>query len=98
MTLLSNYIDILCYDDGCHLCKYARNTARSHLTDAATRMSTWNIVIDKMHFAGHTDSWCKANCNSNNLKEIEKVLGIKCNVHFSYVSSIYFCAGGYTNL
>lgn len=22
-----------------------------------------NIVIDKMHMAGHTDTWCKQNCD-----------------------------------
>ena len=73
---ISLYTDVLCYDDGCHLHKYARNTAGSHLTDAATKLSTWNIVIDRMHFAGHTDSWCKANCNPNSLKQLGKV----CNV------------------
>lgn len=50
----------LCYDDGCHLRKYSRNPVRAKLTDVTTRMSRWNIVIDKMHFSGHSDPWCRA--------------------------------------
>ena len=59
--------------DGCHLRKYSRNPVRAKLTDVATRMSRWNIVIDKMHFSGHSDPWCRENCNPNNVKELDKV-------------------------
>ena len=65
--------EVLCYDDGCHLRKYARNSVRSNLSKAAVKLSNIDIVIDKMHFTGHTDTWCKANCNPYSLKQLEKV-------------------------
>lgn len=70
------FAEVLCYDDGCHLRKYARNPVRSKLSKAAVRLSNIDIVIDKMHFAGHTDAWCKANCNPYNVKQLEKVTQI----------------------
>ena len=56
-------IDILCYDDGCQLRCYARNSTRSQMTPAASKLASLNIVIDKLHFKGYTDSWCHSNCN-----------------------------------
>ena len=53
------HLDIICYDDGCHLRKYTRNPERSKVTSAAARLSEINIVVDKMHFKGHVDDWCK---------------------------------------
>lgn len=73
---------ILCYDDGCHLRKYCRNPVRANLTTAATTMGKWNIVIDKMHFSGHTDAWCKENCNPNNVKELDEVGNYNINVEY----------------
>ena len=64
---------IVCYDDGCHLKWYARNPKRSNLSIAATKLASLDIVIDKLHFAGHTDSWCHANCNPYKVDELKKV-------------------------
>ena len=66
-------IGILCYDDGCHLRKYIRKPIRANLTDTATILSAWNVVIDRMHFSGHTDKWCKENCNPDNAEELKEV-------------------------
>jgi len=55
--LLHPYSEFICYDDGCHLRKYATNSCRSNLTATTTLLSQLEIVIDKMHFAGHVDSW-----------------------------------------
>ena len=70
---MTSTLDILCYDDGCHLRRFARNAKRSQLTIAARKLASLNIVIDKMHFAGHIDAWCHANCNPYEVKELEKV-------------------------
>jgi hypothetical protein len=32
-----------------------------------------DIVIDKMHMKGHTDKWCKENCDPKSRPELEKV-------------------------
>ena len=65
--------ETVCYDDGCHLKKYATNTSRINLTPTAAHIASLNIVVDKMHFKGHTDSWCHENCNPYQLKELDEV-------------------------
>ncbi len=36
-------------------------------------MAGMEIVVDKMHFRGHTDQWCKRYCNPNDFDELQKV-------------------------
>lgn len=48
-----------CYDDACHLMKYATNTARRTLTPTAKRMAEMSYVVDRMHFKGYVDPWCR---------------------------------------
>ncbi len=67
------YTDFICYDDGCHLRKYARNCIRKDLTPTSVRLAKIEIVIDKMHLAGHIDKWCLANCNPHLFPQLEKV-------------------------
>ena len=45
-------LDFLCYDDGCHLRKFANNPVRSTLTDTTKRIAVMEKFIDKMHFKG----------------------------------------------
>ena len=61
------------YDDGCHLKKFATNPVRSTLTNTAKRIGSMEIVVDKMHFRGHVDDWCKCNCNPNDFDELKIV-------------------------
>lgn len=63
----------LVYDDDCHLRKFATNTKRSGLTETAANIARMNIVVDKMHFKGHTDQWCKRYCNPNDYDELTGV-------------------------
>ena len=58
------------YDDGCHLNKFATNPVRSSLTQ---QIAETIIVVDKMHFKGHTDEWCKQQCDPNNFSDLENV-------------------------
>ena len=53
--VLLYFSEYICYDDGCHLRKYARNPVQSQLTPSAVQLSQIEIVIDKMHMAGHVD-------------------------------------------
>ena len=73
-------IDFLVYDDGCHLKKFASNPVRSEVTDTTRKLSQMNIVIDKIHFKGHVDPWCKTHCDPHNFPELNGVSGL-----------IYFC-------
>ena len=45
-------VEYICYDDGCHLKKYADNKCRSDLTPISRLLSNVTIVVDKMHMAG----------------------------------------------
>ena len=36
---------------------------RSQLTPSTIKLSQIEIVIDKMHMAGHVDKWCLDNCD-----------------------------------
>ena len=53
--------------------KYARNPIRKDLTPTSTLLAQVEIMVDKMHMAGHIDDWCKQNCDSRKCKELEKV-------------------------
>ncbi len=67
------YIDYICYDDGCHLRKFARNPSRKDLTQTAKELATLEIVVDKMHMAGHVDTWCKENCDARRFADLDDV-------------------------
>ncbi|XP_015777265.1 PREDICTED: uncharacterized protein LOC107355240 [Acropora digitifera] len=59
-------IESICYDDACHLKKFAQNPVRSSLSVISDRLAKMEMVCDKFHFKNHTDSWCKRNCNPYN--------------------------------
>ena len=61
----NNSLEFICYDDGCHLRKYSSNTCRKNETPIAQLLAATQIVIDKMYFSGHTDTWCLETCNPN---------------------------------
>ena len=65
--------EYICYDDGCHLQKYARNPCRSEMTATSKIMSHVNIVVDKMNMAGHVDAWCKKICVPHLFPALKKV-------------------------
>ena len=46
---------------------------RSELTRCTIQLSKIEIVIDKMHMAGHVDKWCHENCDPNLLTELDDV-------------------------
>ena len=73
MIQLLTLVEYICYDDGCHLRKYAQNPSRSHLTPTTRFLSEVAIVIDKMHMAGHVDTWCKKTCDPHLFSDLDKV-------------------------
>ena len=58
----------MCYDDACHLKRYAKK--RKDLTPTAKHLASLHMVVDRMHFKGHIDAWCHKNCNPNDIKEL----------------------------
>ena len=67
------FTEFICYDDACHLKKFARNPVRAKLTSEAEKLATTHMVVDKMHMKGHTDVWCKENCNADKFEALNKV-------------------------
>ena len=43
------------------------------ITPTAERIASLDIVVDKMHMAGHVDKWCKENCDARSRKELDNV-------------------------
>ena len=84
MTIIHNYCatDTLVYDDGCHLLKFATNPMRSRLTPTTLNIAKLRIVVDKMHFKGHRDKWCKAHCNPYELSHLDEVNVSKINFNY----------------
>jgi len=76
----------ICYDDGCHLKKYANK--RVDLTETAGRMASCAIVVDKMHFKGHTDGWCQKYCNPYELEQLRGVSILWCSVSINMRSTV----------
>ena len=66
-------LEYICYDDGCRLKKYASNSCRSELTETTHLLSELAIVVDKMHMAGHVDSWCKKTCDPHLFPDLNSV-------------------------
>ena len=65
--------EFVCYDDGCHLRRYATNPSRRNLTPQSIQLANTEIVIDKLHMAGHTDTWCRQHCDPKSFKELDNV-------------------------
>ena len=66
-------LGFLCYDDGCHLKKFACNSKRKDSTTTSKWISSLDIVVDELHFRGHVDKWCHEHCNPNDFDELNKV-------------------------
>ena len=67
-------IEFICYDDACHPKRFARNPVRKDLTIQTKQLASVEMSVDKMHMKGHTDPWCKANCDPMNFTKLNKVL------------------------
>jgi hypothetical protein len=67
------YAACICYDDACHLKKYACNPSRRDCTEASTKISSLDIVVDKLHFRGHVDAWCHQNCDPYKIEKLKQV-------------------------
>lgn len=72
--LLLLFVEYICYDDGCHLKKFAENPVRCNITATAQKIASLKIMVDKMHILGHTDKWCLEHCDSR--KEELKMVSI----------------------
>ena len=66
-------IEILCYDDGCHLKKYTTNPSLKCCDSYCHWFGISKTSRNWMHFKGHTDPWCQEHCDPNKVKELHNV-------------------------
>lgn len=43
------------------------------MTPTAERMAKMDYVVDRMHFRGHVDPWCREKCDPDKLAAMERV-------------------------
>ena len=83
-NMSSSFItEFICYDDVCHLKHFVRNPVRAGLTPYAQQLASVEMAVDKMHMKGHTDPWCKTNCDPSNflsLREVKIYIIIVCDL------------------
>jgi len=53
--------------------RFSRNSVRANLTSHSEKLAATHMVVDKMHMKGHTDAWCKENCNADTFEALKKV-------------------------
>ena len=63
--------EFICYDDACHLKKYAQNSVRRNITRTAEKMAEMEMIVDRFHFKNHVDRWCKEHCNPYNCNDLK---------------------------
>lgn len=73
LLFLLNNAEYICYDDGCHLRKYAANPCRRDLTLTTKALTEIAITVDKMHMAGHVDPWCRKTCDPKLFPDLNSV-------------------------
>ena len=64
------FSEFLIYDDACHLKKYATLSQRAA---TAEQIVSIDMAVDRLHFLGHVDLWCRKNCDPNSFKGLEDV-------------------------
>lgn len=70
MFKIGHYLEFICYDDGCHLRKFAQHPKRRDVSAVANRISKIEIVLDRFHYR---NEWCKKTCNPNQFEQLKGV-------------------------
>ena len=78
---------MICYDNGCRLWKYARQTSRKDITPTSKKLADVEIVIDKMHMAGHVDEWYKKNCDPYKIPHVSDTTH---TYMYKHILTLYF--------
>ena len=71
---------------------------RRDLTNWTKKISELEIVIDKMHFAGHIDAWCRDVCDPHKHRNLDKVHTCMCKCRSklcAYNAHVWICSCTY---
>jgi len=80
------FLGFICYDNACHLKRFARNPARADLTEQSKQLASVEMVVDQMHMKGHVDPWCREHCDASKFPELKKVLSSNIEVGMRLVN------------
>ena len=58
--------EFICYDDACHLKKYAQGSGCRNVTLTTQKMAKMEMIIDRFYFKNPVDLCCKDHCNTYN--------------------------------
>ena len=50
------------------------------MSDTAKCIADIDIVVDKLHMRGHTDPWCKENCDPHSHGDLDEVSFMYCTI------------------
>ena len=93
MFMIIITLDCICYDDACHLARFARNPSRADLTPQTKQLASVKMSADRVHMKGRIDKWCKGNCDPAMILELSNVcIDIKCrqSYHSTLNDFIYY--------
>jgi len=85
------FIGFICYDDACHLKRFARNPVRADLTEQSKQLASVEMVVDRMHMKAHIDPWCREHCDASKDPELKKVLSSNIKVGMRWAPGIMDC-------
>ncbi|CAF1002029.1 unnamed protein product [Brachionus calyciflorus] len=82
--------EFLVYDDGCHLKKCIDKNKLWEKSRRANFIEKIKIAIDRFHFKGHKDKWCKKHLNPDKFDDLERANTVVCE-EVNYWLSGYKC-------
>ena len=60
---------------------------RKDLSPITKLIASLEILVDKMHMAGHTDKWCKETCDSRKFPDLNNVNIFHGNIYMILLGS-----------
>jgi hypothetical protein len=66
------------YDRGCQLAKFILNQDLANKSNRGKVLASKRFYVDKLHFKGHTDAYCKLNHNPYVIKELDNINTMAC--------------------
>ena len=84
-------IEVLVYDDICHLVAFALNHIRLKRNTTTEYFNSLKFAIDKFHFKNHVDAYCHENYNPRKLSELDCVNTVVCEHLFKDINSYKNC-------
>ena len=84
-------IEVLVYDDICHLVAFALNHIRLKRNTTTEYFNSLKFAIDKFHFKNPVDAYCHKNYNPRKLSELDCVNTVVCEHLFKDINSYKNC-------